>query len=194
MHLSSPAARRAAWITLPLAVLLSGGVVATTSYAAFSATTDNGDNAWASGSVRLSDDDSDAALFDASDIVPGEAGENCIVVTADTTVDSTVKLYAADVSGGDSALAKALTMTVEQGTGGHAGDCTGFSKTTDVTSGPLSDLLAVGDFGGGLGAWTTGTAPTSTTYRFAWSLPDTAANDTQGQTVSADLVFEAQND
>jgi len=31
MHVSSPAARRAAWITLPVAVLLSGVVVGTTS-------------------------------------------------------------------------------------------------------------------------------------------------------------------
>ena len=44
MHITSRHGRTAAWIAFPLAVVASGALIATASYAAFSDTTDNAGN------------------------------------------------------------------------------------------------------------------------------------------------------
>jgi hypothetical protein len=92
MHISSRHGRTAAWIAFPLAVVASGALIATASYAAFSASTDNAGNSWRTGAVALTDNDQGTALFDEDDLVPGSTGSNCITVTATTTNPTTVKL------------------------------------------------------------------------------------------------------
>ena len=61
----SPRSRRLVrWAALPVAVLASGVIVSTASYAAFTSSTDNSGNAWSAGSIALSDDDSGAAVVE----------------------------------------------------------------------------------------------------------------------------------
>ena len=193
MHITSRHGRTAAWIAFPLAVVASGALIATASYAAFSSSTDNAANSWRTGAVSLSDDDQGVALFDVEDLVPGSAGSNCITVTANTTNASTVKLYAADGTDADS-LAEHVGLTVERGSLGTPGDCSTFSTTTTVHDGTLAGLMASESFGTGVDAWkpTMGTA--STTYRFSYDLSEGAPNTVQSSEAGTTFVWEAQTD
>ncbi|PZE93024.1 hypothetical protein DEJ00_02585 [Curtobacterium sp. MCLR17_039] len=175
MHTTSRHGRTAAWIAFPLAVVASGALIATASYAAFSSSTDNAANSWRTGAVSLTDDDQGVAMFDVDDLVPGSDGSNCITVTANTTNASTVKLYAADAADADE-LAQYVGMKVERGALGTAGDCSTFTTGTTVHDGTLADLMASESFGTGVDAWKPATGTASTTYRFSYDLGEDAPN------------------
>ena len=68
------AARLTAWIAIPVALVASGVVVSTASYSAFSAETVNPTSNWSAGSVSLSDDDNNTAMFAATNLKPGMSG------------------------------------------------------------------------------------------------------------------------
>ncbi|MDR6170327.1 hypothetical protein [Curtobacterium sp. SORGH_AS_0776] len=140
------AARLAAWIAIPAALVASGVVVSTASYSAFSATTVNPTSNWTAGSVALTDDDNNTALFNATGLKPGSTGANCITVTSTGTLPSTVKLYGTNAAT-TNALASNINLTVEQGTGGGFGSCTGFTAAS--TNGTLYSGTVAG-FGTGL--------------------------------------------
>ncbi|WIE56663.1 hypothetical protein DEI96_010785 [Curtobacterium sp. MCLR17_031] len=193
MHITSRHGRTAAWIAFPLAVVASGALIATASYAAFSSSTDNAANSWRTGAVSLSDDDQGVALFDVEDLVPGSAGSNCITVTANTTNASTVKLYAADGTDADS-LAEHVGLTVERGSLGTPGDCSTFTTTTTVHDGTLAGLMASESFGTGVDAWQPATGTASTTYRFSYDLSEGAPNTVQSSEAGTTFVWEAQTD
>ncbi len=93
------------------------------------------------GSVSLSDDDSDTALFTASGLQPGDTRTSCIVVTSTGSLPSTVKLYGTDPAT-TNALSSSLHVTVTEGTGGSFGKCSGFTPLSPaaVWSGSLADL------------------------------------------------------
>ncbi|WXF90042.1 hypothetical protein WDV91_11355 [Curtobacterium flaccumfaciens pv. flaccumfaciens] len=193
MHITSRHGRTAAWIAFPLAVVASGALIATASYAAFSSSTDSAANSWRTGAVSLTDDDQGVALFDVDDLVPGSAGSNCITVTANTTNASTVKLFTADAAD-DDALAEHVGLTVERGSLGTPDDCSTFTTTTTVHDGTLAGLMESESFGTGVDAWkpTTGTA--STTYRFSYDLSEAAPNTVQSSEAGTTFVWEAQTD
>jgi hypothetical protein len=193
MHTTSRHGRTAAWIAFPLAVVASGALIATASYAAFSSSTDNAANSWRTGAVSLTDDDQGVAMFDVDDLVPGSDGSNCITVTANTTNASTVKLYAADATDADS-LAEHVGLTVERGSLGTAGDCSTFTTGTTVHDGTLADLMASESFGTGVDAWKPATGTASTTYRFSYDLGEGAPNTVQSSEAGTTFVWEAQTD
>jgi hypothetical protein len=192
MHLSARTTRRAGYAALPLAVLLSGVVVATTSYAAFSDTTENAGNAWSSGKVAIGDDDKGDALFDIPGLVPGDTGDGCITVTADTNVPSAVKLYTKETQD-DRRLGSYLGMKIEHGT--VSGDCDTFVPDGQPDfDGTLAELAAKASFADGLGGWTTtGGSSEDVTYRISYELAPTAPNDVQDAAASTTFVWEAQN-
>jgi hypothetical protein len=193
MHITSRHGRTAAWIAFPLAVVASGALIATASYAAFSSSTDNAANSWRTGAVSLTDDDQGVALFDVEDLVPGSAGSNCITVTANTTNASTVKLYAADGTDADS-LAEHVGLTVERGSLGTPGDCSTFTTTTTVHDGTLAGLMESESFGTGVDAWKPATGTASTTYRVSYDLSEGAPNTVQSSEAGTTFVWEAQTD
>lgn len=193
MHLTARHGRTAAWIALPLAVVASGAVIATASYAAFSATTDNAANSWRTGAVSLSDDDRGVALFSADDLVPGSSDSNCITVTSTTTNPAEVRLYTAAQSDEDT-IGQHLQMTVERGTLATAGDCTTFTGASTVHDGTLAELLAAGSFGDGVDDWKPATGTSSTTYRFSYALDADTPNTAQDSEVGTTFVWEAQTD
>ncbi|MCJ1715702.1 hypothetical protein ACLBWP_10000 [Microbacterium sp. M1A1_1b] len=193
------AARLAAWIAIPAALVASGAVVSTASYSAFSATTVNPTSNWTAGSVALSDDDNNTALFTATGLKPGSTGANCITVTSTGSLASTVKLYATNAQT-SSALASNTAIVIEQGTGGGFGSCSGFTPaTTNGTLTPANSTLASfatasTSFANGLGSWApTGTASESRVYRITYTVSPTAPNSVQGTTASLGLTWEAQN-
>lgn len=192
-------ARLAAWIAIPAALIASGAVVSTASYSAFSATTVNPTSNWSAGSVALTDDDNNTALFNATGLKPGSTGANCITVTSTGTLASTVKLYATNPQT-TNALASNIAVTIEQGTGGGFGSCTGFTPAaTNGTITPANSTLAsfgssATNFATGLGTWApTGSGSESRVYRVSYTVSSTAPNSVQGGTASLGLTWEAQN-
>ena len=122
---------------IPMAVLASGGMVWQSSYSAFSATTASPTNNWSAGTVALSDDDSNTAMFTATNLKPGATGTKCIAVTSTGSLASTVKLYgtAYDTT---NALAANINLKVEEGTGATTASCTGFTAASTLYDGAMS--------------------------------------------------------
>ncbi|EYT62997.1 MULTISPECIES: hypothetical protein [Curtobacterium] len=191
------AARLAAWIAIPAALVASGVVVSTASYAAFSSTTVNPTNNWTAGSVALSDDDNNTALFTASNLKPGSTGANCITVTSTGSLPSAVKLYGTNVTTTKD-LAANVNLTVEQGTGGGFGSCSGFTPAatgSSLYSGTVAGFGAAStNYATGVGSWTpTGTASETRVYRVTYTVSSTAPNTVQGGTAALGFTWEAQN-
>lgn len=198
MSLSRPViARLAMLIGVPASLVASGLIVSTASYSAFTSDTGNPTSNWTSGSVSITDDDANSALFTATGLKPGSTATNCIKVTSTGTLPSTVKLYATGPATANG-LATALMVTIEQGGGGGFGSCSGFTADSTgglIYTGVLSGFaLPTSGFANGLGTWTpTGTGSESKVYRITYLLPTTAPQTAQGLSTSATLTWEAQN-
>ena len=184
-------------VAIPAAVAVSGLVVAQASYSAYSATTVNPTNNWATGTVALSDDDANTAAFTASNLKPGSTGTKCLTVTSTGSLASTVKLYATNPASTKN-LASNITLTVSQGSGGSFGSCTGYTPLAtgaNLYSGTLDAFGAsYTGYNTGLGSWApTGTGTESRTYQISYTVAGNAPDTTQGGTASLGLTFEAQN-
>ncbi|OIH92712.1 MULTISPECIES: hypothetical protein [unclassified Curtobacterium] len=197
MQLTQRARRAVALAVVPTAVLASGLIIAQASYAAFSATTSNGPDSWSAGSVALSDDDSDTALFAATGLKPGDTQTSCIVVTSTGSLPSTVRLYGTGPMT-TNALSSSLNVSVTQGTGGTFGNCSGFtplSSGASVWSGTLADFgTTATKFSNGVGTWrTTGASSESRTYQVTVALDAATPNSAQNGTARIGFTWEAQS-
>lgn len=194
---TSRAARAAKFLAIPLALVISGVVVAQASYSAYSDKTVNPTNNWATGTVTLADDDTNTAMFNASNLKPGATGSKCIAVTSSGSLPSTVKLYGTSPVT-TKALSTYITLTVTQGTGGTFSSCTGFSALATGSGLYSGTLLNFGtsytNFANGVGTWApTGAASETRVYKFDYTLDSAAPDSTQGGTASIGLTWEAQN-
>lgn len=185
----------------PLAVLVAGGMVWQGSQAAFTASTRNAGSSWSTGNVTLTDDDLGAAAFTVENIVPGQTGQKCIVVTSQSNVPGEVRAYTQNLIS-SKGLEDHIFFDLEQGTGGSFNDCTGFMPTVNnVPELPISTLAAVNrDFATGGASWKTAGTPGEThSYRGTWRFDTTGLsqsdiNSLQGARVGIDLVWELQSD
>ncbi len=187
-------AARVALVASPfVGLFVAVALVWQSSYAAFSGTTSNGANNWAAGTVSISDNDSNTAMFTATGLKPGDTASRCIQVTKAGTLAGTVRLYGSGLTT-TNALSSHLQITVEQGTGAvTSGSCTNFSASgTTVYSGALAGFTAT-TFAGGYGDWAPAAGSVSRTFRFTYTLVSTAPNSTQGGTAGITFVWEAQN-
>ena len=193
-------ALRSRW-TAPAAILaglvVSAGVVWQASYSAFSATAANPTSNWASGTVALTDDDTNTAMFTASNLKPGATGTKCIAVTSAGSLPSTVKLYGTGAAT-TNALSSSINLTVTQGTGGGYGSCTGFTPLatgSSLFSGTLAGFASASTaFANGLGTWApTGSGSETRTYQLTYTLDSAAPNTAQGGTAALGFTWEAQN-
>lgn len=184
----------------PLAILIAGGMVWQSSQAAFTASTRNAGSAWSTGNVVLNDDDLGAAAFTVENIVPGQTGQKCIVVTSQSNVPGEVRAYTANLIS-SKGLEDRIRFDLELGTGGSFNDCSGFTPTANtVPELPISTLSTVNrDFTTGGASWkTSGTPGEIQSYRGTWRF-DTAnmsqddINALQGARVGIDLVWELQS-
>jgi len=189
--------RPAGWLrhadTVAVAVVVglvgSGGLVWQGTNAVFSSTTSNATNTWTAGSVTLSDDDSSAAMFTTTGLVPGNTGSNCITVTYSGNVATAVKLYASTPTG---TLAPYVDVVVSEGTGGGFGSCTGFSGT-QIFSGTLAAFAtASSSYATGVGTFAPSTAGSTKVYKFTWTLDSATPNGQQSATTSATFTWESQ--
>jgi hypothetical protein len=164
-------------------------LIVTNSRAAFSDTTINSSSTFASGSVVITDDDTGSALFTASAMTPGSPVVDCITLTySGTLTPADIRMYATS----SGALAPYLDTTVEVGTGGSFGNCTGFTPSSTIYAGTLSNLSTTHtNWATGLATFTAATNPTSQTLRFTVDVQNVTA--AQGQSASADFTWEAQD-
>ena len=190
-------AKIASLVAVPAAIAVSGLVVSQASYSAYSATTVNPTNNWATGTVALADDDANTAAFTATNLKPGSTATKCIAVTSTGSLASTVKLYATTPATTKD-LAANINFKVVQGSGGSFGDCTGFTPLasgSELYAGTVAGFAtSYTGFQKGLGDWApTGTATESRTYQITYSVKTEAPDTTQGGTAALGLTFEAQN-
>lgn len=176
-----------------IAVALMSGLVLRVSAAAFSGTTENTGNSWSTGAIALTDDDGGGAaqaMFDITGMMPGGTSTECIVVTYDGGVDPTaVKLYGTITDGG---LAPHLDITVKEGTGGSAANCTGFVAGTTIVNNVT--LAAFGTahtaYGDGAGAWNPAADGETKTYEFTVTLGTDTPGTAQGSDAQAVFTWE----
>ncbi len=167
------------------------------SRAAFTDTTETPANNWAAGKVDLTDDDGGVALFNTSNMVPGDSVSKCIVVTYSSGTDKAaqvdVRLYSESVTT-TNAMSSHLTTQVQVGTGGNNSDCTGFSAGATSYSAALG-TWATGktDFATGVQGFEDANPGASKTYKFTITLDSAAPNSVQGGTASAVFKWEAQS-
>ena len=179
---------------VPAAILLSGGVVWQSSYSAFSATTSNPTNNWSSGTVALTDDDSNTALFTATNLKPGATGVKCIAVTSTGSLPAAVKLYGTSYAT-TNALADSINLKVEQGTGATNASCAGFTGGSTLFDSTLSSFgTTKTGFASGVGTWAPvgGTSETRS-YRVTYTLSATTPDTAQGGTAAVGFTWESQN-
>jgi hypothetical protein len=179
---------------VPAAVLASGAMVWQSSYSAFSATAANPTNNWSAGTVALSDDDSNTAMFTATNLKPGATGVKCIAVTSTGSLASTVKLYATSYST-TNALAANINLKVEEGTGATTASCAGFTGASTLFDNPLSSFgTTKTSFATGLSSWApTGAASETKSYRITYTLSPTTPDTAQGGTAAVGFTWESQN-
>jgi hypothetical protein len=203
--MSAQSRRRTLRAVAPVAGLLAAGLLVWQgSYAAFSATTDNTGNAWATGSLNLTNNGGGAtyggsttALFNEANLRPGSTGVKCITVQSDAGLGGDMRLWA--TPSGNAALQAALQVKIDSQTLASAStnvaaNCTGFTGTTAGArfNGVLSGMPASWGTAGG----TSVTVPTATTrvaYRIEWTLPSSVTdNGLLGKSASAGLTWELQ--
>jgi hypothetical protein len=186
--------RLVALAAAPVALLASGGMVWAASYSAFSATTVNPTSNWTAGTVALSDDDSNTALFTASNLKPGATGTKCIAVTSTGSLASTVKLYGTAYST-TNALSSNVNLKVEEGTGATTASCTSFVAGSTLYDGTMA-AFGTGrtSFATGVGSWApTGSASETKSYKVTYTLSTSTPDSAQGGTAALGFTWESQN-
>lgn len=186
-----------------LVVALLGVVAAIGTWSAFSSVTTNPGNSFTSGSVTLTDNDSNSAMFTMTGMVPGSTEAGCIKVSYTGTVTSNVRLYGTT---GGTGLDQYLDLKVTRGTSTDAFDaCTNFvaDGTNYIGAGvgviyngtlqAYADTYAAGlvdPTSGSPEAWTN---PENYVYKFEITLQSSAPNAAQGLTATEDFTWEARN-
>lgn len=183
--------------TVVAGLAVSGILVWHASYSAFSAQTASPASNWNAGTVALSDDDSNTALFTANNLKPGSSDTKCIAVTSTGSLPSAVKLYGTNPTTTKD-LASNISLTITQGTAGSFGSCSTFKPLTSgatVYSGTLADFGAsASSFATGKGDWApTGSASETRVFQVSYTLNANTPNTAQGGTASLGLTWEAQN-
>lgn len=184
------------------AALIATGLIAVASgqvtFAAFSRTTSNTANAYASGTVVLADNDAGTVMWNVTNQLPtSPAVVRCIRVTYTGSLPATVSLYTTTAA---SPLDPYLNITVEKGSMPAAttfSNCTGFvSQATISAAGTLQAFKAARTgFANGLtafpGAQTAWNNADTLVYRFTVQVQNVFA--AQGLTGLVSFTWEAQN-
>jgi hypothetical protein len=178
---------------IPAAVLASGAMVWQSSYSAFSATTASPTNNWSAGTVALSDDDSDTAMFTASNLKPGATGTKCIAVTSTGSLASTVKLYGTNYATTNN-LASNINLKIEEGTGATTASCAGFTGGSTLYDGAMNTFgTTKTSFATGVSSWAPTGGNATKSYRITYTLSSSTPDSAQGGTAALGFTWESQN-
>ncbi len=160
-------------ILVPLATLLAAGAVAVGSGATFTSQTNNSISAVTSGSLDHSNSKTNQAIFDLTDIKPGDTVNGSLTITNTGTLPATFSLTELASTNGFSD--SYLTLAVVNTTNGE----TVYSGTFGgLTDGKKNDL----------GVITPGAA---NSFRFTVGLDASAPNSQQGKTAGATYQWDS---
>jgi hypothetical protein len=198
------AAKTASVIAAPLAILAAAGLIWSASNAAFSATTRNSGNNWATGSVALTDDDAGSARFQVNNMLPGQTETKCIKVTADASAPGVVRNYALNAISTSSVLSDHVMLSGTYGTGGGFGSCTGYvaaapaGTPVSLTTLALNNSYATAGAGNPTGDWAVPAGVSSRTFQVTWTfdasgLSQAQLDTLQGTHTGIDMQWELQN-
>ena len=185
-----------------LSLLLIGAVGTVASigtYSAFSATTVNPGNTFAAGTVVISDNDANSAMYTITGAKPNDVVTRCIRVTYTGSLPALVRLYTTTPI---NAFGQYVTLSIDKGTmpvSTTFPNCTSFvpDATPNVFTGTLSSFgSARTSFGTGVAAnpgaatqWVTNDA---VVYRFTLTMQDNVLA-AGGSTGTHSFTWEAQN-
>jgi hypothetical protein len=183
-----------------LVVGVLGGFAALGVYGLFSSTTQNSGNEVTSGTVEFSDNDSGAALYNATSVRPGESFTRCIKTTYTGSLPAAVRLYSPNTPG---PLAQYIDLTITQGTQASSTfpSCTGFAAdaTGTIFTGTLqgfeqarsSYATGLATVPAGKSSWSKGEA---LVYRIQVTLQASAPDSSQGWSSGVhSFVWEARS-
>jgi hypothetical protein len=181
-----------------IVVGLVGVVAGVGTYSAFSGTTSNSGNAFAAGTVSLSDNDLGSAMYSVSNAKPADFAQSCITVTYGGSLPANVRLYTGSSSG---SLGPYLTLVVQPGHGtvSFGSTCTNFvADGSAIYNGTLSSFASTyTNFTNGLALKNTNQASLTwnqkdaVVYKFTVTLAND--NNAQGLSSTATFTWEAQN-
>jgi hypothetical protein len=194
---------RAKLLAIALLAAVAAGAGSYT-LAAFVATTDNTGDSIASGTVRVSDNDTGSALLALTTALPGATDTGCIKVTYNGSLASTVRLYGTT---GGSGLDPYLDLQITRGTytlpePGYD-SCTNFQPDATNYIGAGAGVIYNGTLQGFPDSYAAGlTDPTASTpeswttgeahvYRIQVTLQNSQA--AEGLTASQTFTWEARN-
>lgn len=165
-----------------------------TSNASLTGSTSNDKNAFAAGTVTITDDDSAAALFSATNMVPGDTVENCIEVAykGSSFQLTPVSLYATVLE--NTGLAPYLDVVVEEGTGAVFGKCGEFKAESTLFKGNMEEFMKkASDFSTGLQGFTPSPDRPTSSYKVWVHFNDGAGNEVHGLTTAMNFNWEVQS-
>jgi predicted ribosomally synthesized peptide with SipW-like signal peptide len=171
-----------------------GLLITRASNAAFTASTESTGNSFSAGEIDLTDDDAGSAMFTSAGLVPGSSVTECITVTYQGTIadPSPVRLYSGGLT--DGGLAPHLDVVVQEGTGGSASSCAGFTSSGTVFTGTLASFAGTHTgFADGAGTWDPSASPQSRTYQVQVTLGADTPNSAQGDDAEAAFTWEVQS-
>lgn len=214
MRTPSKGARRAMLAAaVPVGMVVSGALVWQSSYAAFSASTTNPGNNWASGTVVLTDNDnSNAALFNSADdgnLAPGNSRSKCITVAYTGTLTANeIKMYVTTPVSGVTDLDPHLNITVERKVATDATadytcatyDANAGTETTvygsdanltdDASAFTLAALkTADPDYANGTVVATNAANPTNIAFKISYRLKNSVTPDNSAMNKESDATF-----
>ena len=206
MSKQSDRRRRVVRATAPAAGLLAAGLLVWQgSYAAFSATTVDTNNAWSAGSLVLQNNGGTAtysaatsATFGGTNLRPGSTNTTCLTVKSTDNAAGNLAMYESALADSSPSLGAQiqLTITAAPVATDVLANCTGFpaSGTTPIaTAQPLS-TFANTYLGGVPVAVATGTVLEA--YKVVWTFATTGTNAgdsaLMGKTVTAGFTWELQ--
>jgi hypothetical protein len=196
--------RRALRAVTPLAALLVAALLIWQgSNAAFSASTYNTGDSWATGSMVLTNNGggttyagTTAALFTEGNKKPGDTGVKCITIHSGGTLPGSLRLFHGTITGANSAaLAPYIDLAIDAQAIGAAANvdatCAGYTGGTGgaVFNGTLAAMPMTYAAANGT-AMAGGTERVA--YRIAWTINTNAPNAVQNSSAITDLTWEIQ--
>jgi len=177
---------------------VAGAAAGLGTLSAFSGTTSNAGNTFASGTVAIGDNDAGAAMYSVSGARPGDSVSRCIKLTYTGSLDADVKLYTPEPVGPGGQYVD-LTFTPGTQATSTFPSCTGFTPAAGgaVYTGTLGAWAAArNSHANGLATTPAGAAKWSQNAAVVYQLTLTQRDDNaaQGLTSGAhSFVWEARN-
>jgi hypothetical protein len=203
--------RRVLRAVAPVAGLLAVGLLVWQgSYAAFSATTNNTGDAWASGSLTLTNDGGSgtyattpfntAGIFNESAIKPGDTKTRCLTVKTGGTSGGNLVFYRSPAITGSAPLAAQIGLTITQAPVsttdlGVSVACASFPVGGTVIANNVALSALPSTYGTGLGNTAITTGVKFIAYKFTYTFNSLGAgldNPLQSLNTAADFSWEVQ--